>query len=220
MADSQRPPAYFFSIVVVGPMNPRLHHPQWYELIGAITEAERLEALGGEIVLIPMVGKFEVPSAGLTIVCQPDRWEIQTTSKDHQSRAASIADRVFAKLNETPVRAFGLNTHLHRPTTVSSVKARLAERLSNLNLGLPKEDNLACHLMVNAKEGDHKVRVEIAPSPLAENVVFVTYNTEYPPPVSGEMKYFNLGAALNERLGTHASRAEEAASKVVEGLIQ
>jgi hypothetical protein len=27
---------------------------------------------GGEVVVIPMVGKFEVPSAGLTGMCQPD----------------------------------------------------------------------------------------------------------------------------------------------------
>jgi hypothetical protein len=217
MGEVPKPPSFFFSIVVVGPMNPRLHHPYWYEQIGAITEAERVESLNGEVVVLPMAGKFDVPSAGFGVTCQTDRWDIHTTVESAKNRLVEVASKVFEKLHETPVMAVGLNTHLHRPTTIKSVRMKLAHILAKTGLGLPENDPITSHIIAKSKDpSGYKVHVEVAPSPVGESIVLVTFNSEYQPPTSEG--YFDLGKLVRERIESHSQRATVIAAQVVDGL--
>ena len=65
-----------YSIVVLGTMNPRIHSPAWYRLVGLISEEEMQEANQNELLIDPMVAKWQLKD--LTMLCQFERWELQT----------------------------------------------------------------------------------------------------------------------------------------------
>src|SRR5258708_407316 len=126
MAESTPVRASHFSIVALGPMNPRLHHPLWYKVIGAISEDEQAAALAApNLVVLPPLSRFEV--SGITIGCQENRWEISTEQSSLRSRIKDIACLVFQKLFETPIQLFGFNNNFQMETSVPNVRKCLSE---------------------------------------------------------------------------------------------
>jgi hypothetical protein len=97
-----------YSVVVVGAMNPAIHHPQWYEAVGMLTAEEAQDAVrGGALVIVPQVAQFQ--AAGLQIQCTPARWQINTSDQQQRTRIIDIAAVTFQRLGETPISAYGLN---------------------------------------------------------------------------------------------------------------
>src|SRR6266516_4152417 len=91
---AERPPAQaniqLYSIVVAGSMNPRIHHPSWYRLVGIISESEAEVALNDEETFcVPPGAHFKLPS-GCEIGCQLDRWSIQTDREDQTEKILEI----------------------------------------------------------------------------------------------------------------------------------
>ena len=80
-------PAELYSIVIVGSMNPRIHHPAWYEAVKILSAEEASAA--SLVACTPMASQFQLP--GLNIICLQDRWEIQT--QDPQESGADIGHR-------------------------------------------------------------------------------------------------------------------------------
>lgn len=96
-----------YSVVVVGEMNPAIHHPSWYEMAGFLTPEESAGALSGDVLVTPQVSKFVVGT--LEVQCIGNQWICQTSSALELDRILSTARRVFERLSETPVTAFGMN---------------------------------------------------------------------------------------------------------------
>ncbi len=218
-------PAEFYSIVVVGAMNPRIHHPIWYRTIDAIGDQELSSATNPDNaenpVVTPVYSQFEIPSANVTVSCQPDRWEIKTTSPGCVNQLIAIASKVFDRLRETPVTAYGINSVVNRRTAAPVVRVALAQLISKLGLGLPAENALGPRVGAKFVKGDHTVTVDIRASAISDEMVFIAYNSEYKPPaVSQENRigYFDLGALLTARVPVHQLEVEEMVLGVVNGL--
>jgi hypothetical protein len=96
------------SVVVVGHMNPAIHHPAWY-LAGGSLKPEESEAIAvrGGVVIVPQFARFETER--WRIECSPDRWQISTLSGTAAAEVIEIACSTFERLCETPISAFGLN---------------------------------------------------------------------------------------------------------------
>lgn len=123
-----------FSIVVVGAMNPSIHHPFWYEILHALSQAEARDAVGGSNLLVsPMVAQFSW--SGWTMVCLPERWEMRTQDPEKFGRVLDLAVLVFERLNDTPVKSFGINVDRVETKSESATRA-LACALHDANLGV------------------------------------------------------------------------------------
>jgi hypothetical protein len=217
MAEGSPQQDQLYSIVVVGAMNPRLHHPAWYLAIGAVTPEETAASLStSNIIIVATHSQMDI--AGCTVVCQMDRWEIRTSEERLRPRILEITSQVFAKLNETPVNIYGLNTKLHRPTRVPDVKLRLAEMLVRLDLGLAAKSAKGCGISFSNAFDTHSLNVEITPSPLAENLIHVGVNTEYQPHATEGEIYFDLGRQIREHFDADYTQALEVVGRVVSGI--
>lgn len=96
------------TVVVVGHMNPAIHHPAWY-LAGGSLKPEESEAVAvrGGVVIVPQFARFE--TARWRVECFPDRWTISTLVSAAPDEVIEVTCKTFERLCETPVSAFGLN---------------------------------------------------------------------------------------------------------------
>jgi hypothetical protein len=201
------------AIVVVGTMDPRIHHPSWYEIEKVLTAEEAKEALtSGELVCAPILARFR--TARFTIVCQQDRWEIQTTAPEALERLLEIAVRLFdGVLPSTPVAAFGLNFVFHRETGVPDVGASLASAVASLPLGLTPAEKATAQLTRTTTFPERTIQESISVPPGAATMVLVAYNFHYPISEKGK---FDLGPRMRVRWQEDhqeaLSRAERLAS--------
>lgn len=98
-----------YSIVVVGAMNPAIHHPSWYEAVGLLNSGEVKQATSsGETVTVPHLSKYQIDK--FQIQCTLDSWQIITKNVKELGRIKEIASGTFKRLNETPVSSYGLNS--------------------------------------------------------------------------------------------------------------
>jgi hypothetical protein len=205
------------SIVVVGAMNPRIHHPIWYRQIEAISDAELTESLAqpaaATLLIAPMMSRFE--TGGIKVQCFEDRWEIQVLASSGMQRIFDMTGKVFTKLFETPVNRFGFNFHFHRETAVASVKERLADLATGLRLGFSEGGARASSIQFGNFYDLYSVNVAVAASPLGQNRVFVAHNMEYTILPEG---YFDLVQKMTPHYDEDYQRAVRGTDAVVNGL--
>ena len=120
-----------FAIVVVGGMNPRIHHPLFYKMLELAPEQEIQAALDSDsTICVPQTAQLDL--GDVRVVCLPDRWQISSTNEAACPRLLSVADRVMSALDFTPVSAVGFNFDF-----VRSAGAKLADRLAALSRTMP-----------------------------------------------------------------------------------
>src|SRR5437879_2622604 len=127
-------------------MNPRIHHPAWYRLVGIIDEPTEKAALTErQFACMQPFATFQ--TAIFTVLCQENFWSIQARDAVHLGLIADITAKVFdERLRETPVSAFGLNFDYHRQTKLADVGQRLGERVALLRMGLDGEPYSAAQI--------------------------------------------------------------------------
>jgi hypothetical protein len=98
-----------FGVVVLGNMNPRIHHPKWYQIVDLLSEEEaELAIRSQQVICTPAFAQFSI--ADLNIKCLQDRWEIQTTSVEKSRQIREFTARIFDEiLPHTPVSTVALN---------------------------------------------------------------------------------------------------------------
>jgi hypothetical protein len=203
----------FFSIVVIGAMNPPIHHPLWYRHINAISEEE--EKAAAEWHALVVISQFaQLRIHDINIVCQSDRWEINTRTESQRQRMLDIACAVFTRLDETPVSRFGLNTKVDRTTAVADVNGKLAGMLAGLGFGFDAARAKKCMIRYSVAEGDHSANIDITSSLSHQGAIAVAYNTEYEPKVSVGIN-FDLSAMFRARFDVDHRAALDAIERVV-----
>src|SRR5713101_3086957 len=96
------------SIVVIGHMNPALHHPHWYKEIGAISEHRYNEALETEnLICTRPLSNFK--AGPLTVTCELEKWQAIAEDETSSDELVNAASKVFIALYHTPITAFGFN---------------------------------------------------------------------------------------------------------------
>lgn len=215
MAEALGIRAHLYSIVVIGAMNPRIHHPLWYRLIGAISEQEAEAAADAGGICATPFSNFE--TAGMSVLCQQDRWQIVTTRADVRSRLLDVTKLVFRKLNETPVQLYGINNNFDLETTIPKVATCLTDLLIAMDVGFETEGKQRCELRFARSADDHLERTEIKPSELGNDLLFVGCNAEYLPKGRGP-GYFDLGELLDRSFDLQYERSIAIAHRVLDRL--
>jgi hypothetical protein len=127
-----------YSVVALGAMNPRIHHPKWYELVKIFSADAVNAAIKTEpVICTPAISQCKI--GDITIKCLPERWDIQTANRQEIDRIREIAQEIFDKvLGHTPVNVVALNFDYVRETNdegTRSVAAVLSEAATRLGLG-------------------------------------------------------------------------------------
>jgi hypothetical protein len=218
MAEKQTPsfPREVYSITVAGSMNPRIHHPQWYRVIGAISEEELQQSLKERMAISPIITQFSVESARFAVACQADRWDIQTDSRGGTNRILDIAVKVFQKLPETPVQFYALTAARHLDTLLSNIKEELAKLMVGLGIGFPEGRSPGSTLELAVAADEYLSTLQVQPSMLSENAVFVSYADQFQKAGIGPLS--SVGALIMARYGAYLNRADEVAETVVSKL--
>lgn len=203
-----------FSIVVVGAMNPRIHHPFWYRYVDLLSKEEAEEATENpETFCVPLLAQLQTQS--LKIVCQEDRWEVQAAKPDLLQRLQDMTAKVFDDLlYHTPVKRFGFNFDYQRQTKHDNVPGFLADCLGKTPMGLNRENATAAELVYRRSYEDRLVSVAVRPLPDKQRVL-VANNYEYP--LRGE-GFFKMGDRFSQRYYTDRADAEEQTRLIVESI--
>src|SRR5687767_5676759 len=166
-----------FSLVVAGAMNPSIHHPMWYRIIGLLNEEEADQATQSKNTFCtPPISQVELKD--FKIICQERRWEAQTRSESMIARLRALAWTVFDDiLKHTPVSALGFNCGFVRETNCSDVGIVIAEAIASAHLGLSENDLSSGEIILRRKFGDGHtmttaLRVGSPPSMLAVDTNF------------------------------------------------
>jgi hypothetical protein len=185
-----------FNIVVLGAMNPRIHHPHWYRQVGLISQQELEEALHAiDTIATPPLSQFRISS--FLIQCQEQRWEIQSSSLEHIDRLTELASHVFDDLlKHTPVSRFGFNYMIWKTVECENVSKRLADILPPASLGLDRTALLAemkWTIPLNSHQKNIVLRGGETPSQ-----VFISINDDFKPPE--EAGFFDMKEKLQSTL--------------------
>ncbi len=162
---------HLVSIVVVGGMNPRLHHPAWYQAIGAIDSDEMDEAVAfDQTVVTPQASQLQF--SGITVVCVPERWEVRSSIASNKLRMHGLMLKVFDdNLHHTPVSAVGFNFHYRFE---SEAEVQLIRRVGDL---FPAGGIKAATLTMVGQATDQRLQVQLQQP--SEERLSAQFNFEY-----------------------------------------
>lgn len=206
-----------YTIVVVGTMNPAIHHPLWYEAAHLIDQTERESAMESPgLVNSREISQFAAP--GYSILCLPERWEIRTASADLLERLLVLACGVFDALPHTPVKAFGFNFHVNRPTSVGSVGKVLASALHNWPIGFQSMGDDAGEVRFISAAGARKCTVMVGQAEAIPSQAAVRINFHYDIKPNLENVLFDLTPLLREHFWADHEFAQERIRSIISGM--
>jgi hypothetical protein len=212
----------FFSIVVVGAMNPSIHHPAWYQLMHILSEDESKRTLESGTILAVTQQISQFSSDAFTVVCEPGRWQVQTRDEAQLHRLREIAEKTFEILYHTQVSAFGFNFTYHRKTSLSEVNTTLANLIEALPLGLTlnRAERRAAKINYQTTSNGRVLTIAIEPSSKGAELVYIAINAEHRiiPPPPGEYRQFDLTPLLRETFARDYEDAKQNLTGVLDAM--
>jgi hypothetical protein len=207
------------TIVVLGAMNPRIHHPYWYHLVGIITKEQADEALSSPGTFgISGTAQVQIPSLSLTIVCHEQSWEIRTDKSENLELLKKTTWKVFDELlMHTPVVALRTNFSFTRSTRCPDVSQFLADRAVSMGIGLAGGSASDALVILRRTFGDHKTIVAVQGSPAGKESVNVSSDYEYPVDAKG-VGFFSLREKVAEKIERALMDAEEQTALVLRAI--
>jgi hypothetical protein len=158
-----------------------------------------------------MLSHFQ--TAGFTILCSEERWEIQCQDPARLGRMVELAGRTFDILEHTPVRAFGLNFHFVRPTGLPDVGKRLGKLVNSLPLGRRAAEDDSAVVITSTAMPDRVIQETVTVAPGAADCAYIGYNVEHPIKAAGGLFELTplLSTAWREDYPECHSRADQIA---------
>jgi len=210
-----------FSVVVLGSMNPAIHHPQWYRHRDLLTLDEVNLALAGpDLVVTPGFAQFSVGK--ITVTCVQQRWAVQTTDQSQFQRVVTIAKQVMDTLTHTPISVVGINFDFCRPSGVRNIGALLAARVHSLNLGFEGDGVLTATASFSHQRVARLVSVltteAIAPDPTDPLSVSIKYNVELRMLPAANYQEFNFAELLDEHLPAAITHSAQHLARTLDAL--
>jgi hypothetical protein len=203
-----------FSIVVVGEMNPAIHHPLWYSLTGLIDEEEKEVAIKRPIVIISapvQMSQFE--TSKFTVICNQGAWEIRTSIAEQRNRIREITRKVFDEvLKYTPVRMFGFNFNREYNVGREGVGEVLGRLACRTGLDFCATNPVSAEIKVVEVRGGARVSVLVKPGS-EDTAVSVSTNVEYKREVA-EFGFFDMQGFLGEEYEMRFQESETVGQRI------
>lgn len=203
------------AVVVLGAMNPAIHHPAWYHIMSIITEPEYKKSLSHPVVVSPPVAQFV--SDGFSIVCLPDRWQVLSDTPD-ATRIVALAKKTFDILDHTPVTAYGINHDFH-VETAKQISPTLMTIVRQTDLPFPLNEVGTAAITYIAEVKNCTFQTVVSVSPRGPNFLYVQNNVHFPIlPSEDAIKKFDLGPLLEDAFQGHEERVQLMVSNLVKAI--
>ena len=202
------------SIVVLGSMNPAIHHPTWYKLTGIITDVEHDQATQHPIFCTPHFSSFQ--ASNFAVQCLAQRWEVATQLGESEERILQVAVATFKKLYETPLAAYGFNHNYEVETSSDNVAHRLVDLASRTGLGFPIAEGAQATLEFVEPSGGCLFKTRVSPSSRGPSYVSFAHNAQYQVRTD-RLEHFDLGPLLEKGASAGSEHASAQLKKVVNG---
>jgi hypothetical protein len=193
-----------FSIVVLGSMNPAIHHPLWYRMLELLSaDEEQLAMSGPDLQVGPAYSQF---TAGkISVTCLQPRWAVQTTDEALFDRLVHIANKTMDTLTHTPVTHVGINFDFCRPSGVKDAAAIIGARAREARLGFAGSGEVFGTVTFNHRRTARMAVVTtteiVAPDPTDPSRVLVKYNVELRL-TAAQFEMFEFAKLLAEHVGS------------------
>jgi hypothetical protein len=218
MPDQPTPPRDSSLIVVTGAMNPLVHTPQFYQTLGAMSEAELQDSLKMPLnSTSPENSQFQFGTPPFQVNVQPGQWWIQSSNLESWDRMLTITRLIFGKLGATPMNAYSLVAQRHIATSIPSVKSVLGKRIASMGLGFAGGDCLASNIELVLKEEGYLVTTAVQPSVMDPQSVYAFYQRQFIVPVS-PTGTFILEPVVRGRLADFEEASKRFFDAVVAGI--
>lgn len=196
-------------------MNPRIHHPLWYQMNGLVDAKEMAFAVGRpDMICTPPMAQFVTRS--FVIACQQERWEIRTEHPDLVDRIRQITEKVFGILGETHVGAYGFNFNYQRSTGCGDVGRRLSKAVRAAGIGFADAEGVGSLKHVS-KEGVCQTTVVVESSPREKSIAAVGFNMHYD---ISELVQGPIRFELGELIALHFPEAHKAATEQCQQIVE
>ena len=172
-----------FSIVVVGAMNPRLHHPLWYQRIGLLTDADVAASQLLPLFVTPNFSQFTTAD-GVLIQCLPNQWIAQAADERLVERIATLAITSMDALDHTPIAGFGFNFDRCTPLPGVDVALAVAAGAEEIGFGFGPEiatatASISFSRTARVEGANLTATVTVTPSPVVPAGLLVKNNFDY-----------------------------------------
>jgi hypothetical protein len=208
-------PSRLHSIIVVGAMNPAIHHPLWYRHHDLLSEPEASTALVS-LITFPALARFTFGSC--QVFCRQDQWEIRTTDSDLRPRILDIAARLFDNLlPQTPMASFAFNNESYHAITIEAPSA-LAWILLKGGLPAPPQlESVTFSLEARGPNGS-RTSFRIEPSVRSAEEVYVAVESKHSIQRGGGIDVFSLRPLLDRFYDADLKEAQSYATALVQVL--
>jgi hypothetical protein len=213
------PKSLSFSIVVVGSMNPAIHHPLWYRHVELLDEQEKNEAIDGQSALLlpsptPMA---QFNTLAFQINCQSNRWQILTTNAEYSNRILSLTETLFDKiLPHTPVTQLGFNFDFVFDNEQLGTARALGRLVCRIPLALGVDDPISGEWRVAEQRDNATMTLVIKSGADGKSVIIATNYTFLHP--AKEFEIFVLADNFKYNYGKHLVESERRACSIAEQL--
>jgi hypothetical protein len=210
-----------YSVVIVGSMNPAIHHPRWYLAAGLLSEGEVTEAEShgrgaveeeqdaGSSALWCTENYSQFTAGAFRVVCFQQNWTIMTIDRASFERARDVCAGVFKTLHHTPISAYGFNFAFHEETGAESVGRILAEKMP-IEVSERGPNDFARFHYHSRRNGD-EVTIALEPSMKGPKKLFVGINTSHQIKETG---LFDLSPMLLSDFAKDCRESEELAKRI------
>ena len=209
-----------WQLSIGGAMNPAIHHPGWYKLVGIITDEQMKAAMAGRPTSGPLSSSFAFEE--LQITCHPTGWAIASAKVDDLERPVKIAAELFDKhLPHTPINNYGFIFSFHAAVRLAGgVGVGLARLMKNANLGLDPPLGSFTRFMHTSPQ----LTVLVEPSQRDPGRIYVYYQTNYV--ISSDMdgtgkpafKAFFIGPKLKGQVAIDSDAVKSRLQHIISGI--
>lgn len=160
-------------------MNPTLHHPSWYHLIGQLSKDELASTMASKEVLVtPTSSRFKSPL--FSVACDEKQWQVKTWDNDARLHILQVTVKGYdALLPETRIKQYAFEFTFSINVSHDTVAEFLMPFTRDF-IDLKSQEEIATTLMSTTMTDEVRRRkVRLYSSPEAANAV-LTFSFKYP----------------------------------------
>lgn len=204
-----------YNIVVLGAMNPSIHHASWYRLV-ELCSPEEADAAAVRPNSFASRAVSQVDFGDYIVTCHEQRWEIATKNENRIDRILDLAGRIFDEvLLHTPVAAMGFNFIYFREEADAKLAVSLATRIGSA-LDIDSDGASSGTLAIRRHSGGRLCQVTLE-IPEGSDTVQVRNNFEYRLD-RPSFEFFKLADTIAERHPKDRAEAIAQTDRVVHSL--
>ncbi|MCW7483229.1 hypothetical protein [Leptospira kanakyensis] len=204
-----------FSIVIIGNMNPMIHHPSWYNYREIITNEDLELSLKNGSICTPDLSSLNFKN--FNINCQINRWDINCSNLNFLNDIINVTAKTFKLLFETPISALGINLNSHILLDQKNIDSVILQSFIKQDFLNELENPASAKILITIPHENFEVNLSVEKSSLYRNHLLINRNFNFilKNLIGAEYKEFNLGDILSSYIAECINISEKLEAKIV-----